>query len=156
MAVLDDNDLVVEVHEYNVLGAVLDGELALGVVHDIVYVVKFSCFYLFVAEVNLQTPKDEALLVLLRLLKKDVDDVFDGRRNSEQLLGAVNRVPFLQLLLYQIQILDVVDFIAGAVEYGKQEVLEKADEPHSLLEGQGAHQLGLLLALHRVAVDLEG
>ncbi len=53
VAVFDSHNLVVEVHEDNIFCLVLNGKLSFRVVHDVVYPVKGSSFYLFCSKIDL-------------------------------------------------------------------------------------------------------
>jgi hypothetical protein len=68
---------VVEIHKNDVLGIILDGHSALIVVHYIVNSVWIQGFDLGSSKVYLYAPQHKALLILLWLLKKDINNIFD-------------------------------------------------------------------------------
>ena len=78
--ILDGHDLVLKVHEDDLLGVILDAELALDIVHDVVHPIRLSRLDLLSFKVDLKAPQNEALLVLFRLLEEHIDDVVNGRR----------------------------------------------------------------------------
>lgn len=77
VTVFDGHNLMVEVHEDNILGVVLNAEFSFHIVHDIIDSVGLTRLDLLSFEVNLHTPKNKTLLVLLRLFEEDIDNVVD-------------------------------------------------------------------------------
>lgn len=133
ITILNSHDLVIEVHENNFFGVVLNAEFAFYIVHDIIDSVEFSGFDLFIAKVDFQAPKNEALLIFFGFFKKDIDDVLDWGRDGQELLFAANCIAFLELLLYQVKVLNVINFIVGVVKNSQKNVFQETYESYSFL-----------------------
>lgn len=154
--VLDGHYLVVKVHKDDFFGKILNAQFALSVIHDIVNSVERSGFDLFCSEVDFQAPQDKALLLFLGFLEEDIDDVIDRGRNSQQLLGFVNRIAFIKLLLDQTQSLDVINFEATRIEDSKHCILQKSDKPHSFLHRELYEESWRILGFYTVGVEADG
>lgn len=144
---------MVEVHEDDVFGVVLDAEFALGVVHDVVDAVEGPGLDLLGPEVDLQAPEDEALLLLFGLLEEDVYHIIDCRRNSQQFFIPTHRVGLIEFLFYKLQVFDGVDFKAAGVKYPEKGVFQKTHELDSFLDLQLAGHRRGILQLNTVLVE---
>lgn len=83
VSIFDSHDLMIQVHEDDVLGIVLNAQLTFGIVHDIIDSIEGPGLDLFSAEVNLKAPEDETLLLFFGFLKEHIDDVVYRGRNSQ-------------------------------------------------------------------------